>query len=305
MIYGQPGTCKTTFVAALAGSLATGNPLFGRTVHRPGSTVYMAMEDPAGFNLRMTAWKSGAGLALESPIGVYTFPCGLDLRDEKLVHLFEQFLREKTFSQSLECIVVDTYAAATPGANENSAEDTTRALAHAQSWKERLGVTVLLVHHANAAGSRERGHSAMRGAADTMIVMAASEKGVSATCEKQRNGPPFPPFLMRLDAVAGACVLVPAVDTDGLGGRPTATEGAANEAKALAVLSGLGGARKWVRRPPWRDAAGIPESSFYRVVKRLQDAGLIKTNGREFRMVDPGRQGREISWGNSRNSSRE
>ena len=80
---------------------------------------------------------------------------------------FGQFLRSADAKLSaLEVVVVDTYAAATPGASENSSEDTTTAMVHAQHWRDTLGVTVILVHHTNATGSRERGHTAMRGAVD-------------------------------------------------------------------------------------------------------------------------------------------
>ena len=74
----------------------------------------------------------------------------------------------------LRAIAVDTYAAATPGASENSSEDTTQAMVHAQSWPDALGVSVILVRHTNTSGTRERGHSAMRGAADAMISLTPS-----------------------------------------------------------------------------------------------------------------------------------
>src|SRR5688572_5812607 len=54
-----------------------------------------------------------------------------------------------------------------------------------------VGVTVLLIHHTNASGTRERGHSAMRGAADFMIEMRPEDDVVKLECSKMRNGPPF------------------------------------------------------------------------------------------------------------------
>jgi hypothetical protein len=128
-------------------------------------------------------------------------------------------------------VVLDTYAAAMPGASENSSEDTTLAMAHAHLWREQLNTTVVLVHHSNAGGTRERGHSSMRGAADFMIAMTPVDDAIHVECNKQRNGSPFVPFTLKLVPVPeGGCVLRLASDV------LPSTHLSISQQKVLAVL---------------------------------------------------------------------
>ena len=91
-----------------------------------------------------------------------------------------------------------------PGANENASEDTTTAVLHAQQWRDRLGLTVVLIHHTNASGTHERGHSSMRGAADFMIEMRPEDDVVRIECSKLRNGLlPLPLLPMALPLTRG------------------------------------------------------------------------------------------------------
>ena len=82
-------------------------------------------------------------------------------------------------------------------------------MTHAQRWRDELRTGVLIVHHSNAGGTRERGHSAMRGAADAMIPMTAVDDVIHVECSKLRNGAPFQPttlklvLLLRADASCG------------------------------------------------------------------------------------------------------
>jgi hypothetical protein len=71
-------------------------------------------------------------------------------------------------------------------------------MAHAAQWRDALQATVLMVHHTNASGSRERGHSSMRGACDFMISLTQVDDAIHVESSKQRNGPPFPPFALKL-----------------------------------------------------------------------------------------------------------
>ena len=189
VVYAPSGTAKTTMIAGMSTSLAKGLSWFGHDVRYRGATVYVATEDPPGFKARLRSAKTASRLALDEPIGVYTFPEPIDLRDAVSVGLFRRFLEKAKASLLLPLVhvVVDTYAAATPGASENSSEDTTQAMVHAQHWRDELDVTVTLVHHTNATGNRERGHSAMRGAADFMIALTPVDDLIVVECSKQQR----------------------------------------------------------------------------------------------------------------------
>src|SRR5262245_2836020 len=79
VIYGPPGSCKTTLDAGIAVALATGRAWYGHTVHHRGLSIYIGAEDVAGWKVRLAAAKRAAGLSLVHPIGVYCFPEAIDL----------------------------------------------------------------------------------------------------------------------------------------------------------------------------------------------------------------------------------
>jgi hypothetical protein len=279
VVYAPSGAGKTTFIASTLVSLATGADWYGHKVTHPCASVYVATEDVSGFKVRLRAAKRAARLALDQPIGVYTFPEPIDLRDPGSMARFRAFLQQ--LEVPFGCVVVDTYAAATPGANENSAEDTTLAMVHAQQWRDALGVTVIIVHHTNATGSRERGHSAMRGAADFMIAMTPVDDVVHVECSKQRNAAPFERIVLKL---------VPAPDGDGcvLRLRDDVLPSAAlspMQAKVYDALKGTFAADGATKGEWLKVCHDIPERTFYHASKVLSELGYVKQVGTHFRLT--------------------
>ena len=281
VVYAPSGAGKTTLVADLAVALATGRDWFGHKVNHRGASVYVATEDPGGFKVRLRAKKIAAHLPLTSAIGVYTFPEPLDLRDVVSVAKFTKFISRAFESGDLprELLIVDTYAAATPGAAENSSEDTTLAMVHAQQWRAALNVTVLLVHHTNASGNRERGHSAMRGAADFMIAMTPADDVVHVECSKQRNAGPFDTITLKLTPIAeGGCVFRLASDV-----LPSQSLTVA-QAKVYDVLRETFAADGATKSEWARTCANVPERTFHRACKALVERGFVKSVGTHFRL---------------------
>ncbi len=282
VIYSPPGTGKTTFAAAVTVSVATGKPLFGRHVRLPGCSVYGAAEDAQGWKLRIRSEKRARHLPLDLPLGIYTFPDTIDLRDVVSVVRFIAFLNSQEWPAPLRLVVIDTYAASMPGAAENSAEDTTTAMVNAQKIRNELGVTVVLIHHTNAAGNRERGHSAMRGAADTMLVMNPSSDDVIVEASKQRNGPSGEE-LFRLKLVplpeGNGCVFRLASDVLQTG------KMTASQVKIYAVLRDVFSA-EGATKTEWNKAcADVPDRTFFHAAKRLTELGYVKAIGTHFRIT--------------------
>jgi hypothetical protein len=280
VLYGPSGAAKTTLVASLKTCVSTGRDFFGHRVNHRGACVYVATEDPSGFKVRLRAAKLAAHLPLDSTIGVYTFPEPIDLRDAVGVSTFTRFLEHADLPQPLELVVVDTYAAATPGASENSSEDTTTAMAHAQMWRDRLRCTVLIVHHTNAGGTRERGHSAMRGAADFMISITPVDDALHVECSKQRNGPLFEPFTLKLVPLPeGGCVLRPAGDV------LSSSALTPMQAKVIAVLRETFSSDGATKSEWQRACQDVPERTFHRVAKVLVERGHVRLVGSHFRVA--------------------
>lgn len=282
VVYAPPGAGKTTFVAGLLTAIATGRDWFGHRVCLAGPSVYVGAEDPSGFKMRLRAAKRAAHLPLDAPIGVHTFPEALDLREPANVALFRGFL-EHTFGLSaLRIICIDTYAAATPGGNENNSEDTTTAMTHGQLLRDALGATVVYVHHTNASGNRERGHTAMRGAADFMISLTPTDDLIHVECSKQRNAAPFEKLLLKIVPASDGQGCVMRLASDVL---PSAALTHA-ETKVLSVLRDTFQSATGATKTEWRGSCqDIPERTFYYVAKKLVEKGLVKPIGTHFRVV--------------------
>ncbi|HXG89319.1 MAG TPA: AAA family ATPase [Vicinamibacterales bacterium] len=281
VVYGPSASGKTTLLAGMTVAQATGREWFGHSIRHRGATVYAAAEDVSGFKQRLRAAKRAAQLPLDQPIGVYTFPESINMLDAVSFHRFRAFLAQVEYCAPLRQIVIDTYAAVTPGAAENSSEDTTTAMVHAQHLRDALGVTVVLVHHTNAGGTRERGHTSMRGAADFMISVTPVDDAIHVECSKQRNAAPFDKMTLKLIPAAGGegCVMRLAADV------LPSTELTLAQAKVYAVLRDSfteDGASKseWQRSCP-----DVPERTFHRACKVLIESGHVKTVGSHFRAV--------------------
>jgi hypothetical protein len=289
VLYAPSGVGKTTLIAGIATAVATGRPWFGHAVRHPGASVYVATEDPSGYKIRLRAAKRAENLPLDRAYGIYTFPEPIDLRNAVSVTRFSRFLAG--LNVPLELLIVDTYAAATPGANENSAEDTTIAMLHAQRWRDELGATVVIVHHTNAGGTRERGHSAMRGAADFMISMTPVDDVVEVECSKQRNAAPFEKLTLKL---------VPAPDGQGCVFRlrddvlpsPALTVSQRKAYERLKDGFSVDGATKteWLKV-----CSDMPERTFYFVTKKLTELGYVTMVGTHYRLTE--RQPESLQWG--------
>ena len=95
-------------------------------------------------------------------------------------------------------IVFDTFARCLIGGDENSASDVGLAIAHADRLRVETGAAVLLLHHVNAGGERERGSTALRGACDGMFSLKAEDGILTLACEKMKDDAPFPDLRLQL-----------------------------------------------------------------------------------------------------------
>ena len=288
-VYAPPNTAKTTLLAGLAVSIATGRDWFGHAVKRQGGVIYVASEDVNGFKVRLEAAKLQARLSPSAVAGVYTFTEGLSLLDPVSVSLFVEYVREAVRRDGipLVCVVIDTLSGSMPGANENAIEAMGLAMSHAKQIMTDLGVTVILSHHTNAGGSRERGHTVVRGECDTMIALEPVDDVVKVENNKQRNGSWFPAFELRLTALGKSVVLRPAKDV-------VAPFGALSEhqRRALTVLRDTFTAEgptktEWLKAST---ATGMSESTFWRASKELLERNYVTPAGLHFRLMPNGRK---------------
>jgi hypothetical protein len=202
VLYGAAATGKSFMALDLALSVATGNPWQGKAVE-PGPVVYIAAEGGAGLGQRIRAWMTRHQI---TSIDDAWFVLGaVNLLDEDEVAAFLAELAEIPVRPVL--LPIDTLARCLVGGDENSAKDMGKAVAALDRLREALGCTVLLLHHTARHHDAERGSTALRGAADTMLALRNDGDSVTIACDKQKDAAPFNDITLRLVPTGESCVL--------------------------------------------------------------------------------------------------
>jgi len=191
-----PSNCGKTFVALdWALSVAAGVPWLGVYDVIQGPVVYCCGEGAPSLQKRIDAWLAKHN-RYDVP-GAYFITQALPLRDDEaleairssITNYFEEEFPEPGIFPRL--IIVDTLSQYFGSGDEVGPEmrdfvQNLRALAQHQSC------AVLMVHHANAGGERERGHTALRCNTDVGFQIMGKEKNgildsIEMTNDKMRD----------------------------------------------------------------------------------------------------------------------
>lgn len=211
MIYGPPGSGKTFLLIDFIFSACLKRTWADRfAVARPLVIAYCAGEGVSGLPGRFQAAQKFYNSHLPDFRFFRTVP-SLFYGDVQKTHVdgIEQFIIEWKQRQkmeqakSLDILIIDTLHSASTGADENSAKDMGRVLQLAKMAATELGCAVILVHHANKAGTGERGSSSLRGAMDIMIEISPTAGKFSMECEKLKDGDKWKPQTFSLVEVDG------------------------------------------------------------------------------------------------------
>jgi len=204
LLYGPSGGGKSFVALDLALSIATGFPWHGHNVEG-GSVVYCAGEGITGLGRRIGAWRAGRkpldplaeGQAARTRIFVAEVP---RLLESGAVPAFVEAVRAVDAKAVL--VVVDTFARAIVGGEENSARDVGMAIAAADRIKAVLGAAVLFVHHAGKTRERgARGSSALLAAVDSAFSLDGPTDRLELRCEKQKDAEPAKSIPLALEVV--------------------------------------------------------------------------------------------------------
>lgn len=166
-IYGKPGSYKSFVALYLAAMVATGGEAFGRQCTQ-SSVVYIAGEGGAGLYRRRLALQKHYNVPADAPVffvkAALNLGTTLDDRDA--------LIREvRALNVNPALVIIDTYARMTAGIEENSAKDTSAAIAIMSSIEEETGAAVLIVHHSGKAQEAGlRGSSALLAALDCELL---------------------------------------------------------------------------------------------------------------------------------------
>lgn len=220
VVFGESGVGKSFLVLDYALRIAQEHPV-----------VYIPTESESGYRKRVQAWCKHHGKGrgnLNFLLGSFT------LLEREILGLLIADLQPI----SPKLIVVDTLAMAMAGGDENSQRDMGILLRSCRALTYNLSASVLLVHHLGKTGVRERGSSALRGNADTMIQVNPADDVISVECSKTKDEKPFETRYMRLLPVdledgENSLVIIPAEKVIRQKGDPLTP----NQAKILDFLS--------------------------------------------------------------------
>ena len=211
MLYGGAGSGKSFLALDLAFSVAQGFTFFNRACQQ-GPVVWVAAEAAGAMALRARAYSRATDQSLDGlPLWVIEQTPALQQRDDALA------LARSLVKARPRLIVIDTLAAASAGADENSGQDMNTVLTTCRGLHQATGALVLLVHHAGKDVSRgARGWSGLRAAVQTEWQVDSSDilrRRLHVT--KQRDAPDGLELAFRLQPVdldldgASSCVIVP------------------------------------------------------------------------------------------------
>lgn len=171
LVVGPSGSGKSFLAIDMAMAIARGEEYYNNRVHR-GGVVYQAGEGSLGIRKRIKAYMDAHSLSVKDDVPFVLLPSALDLygsEDHTNLLIAEVKHWASTFDVPLELVVIDTLSAATPGANENDSGDVSRVLTRCARIAHECRCHVMLVHHMNAQGTKERGHSSIRANLDSII----------------------------------------------------------------------------------------------------------------------------------------
>lgn len=179
MIFGASGTYKSFFILDKVLVLA----LDGVNV------LYIAAEGEHGYRQRLEAWIRHHG---KKP-GHITFVLGqVDLFDPEELTEFSRLVAV----HKPRIVVVDTFAMCSGMAEENSTRDMMIIVNGCKAMSKQLDAVIVVVHHTNAEGKRERGNKALRNACDTILRLSLEDDLICVQSQKTKDTQPFETYYL-------------------------------------------------------------------------------------------------------------
>lgn len=185
--FGAPGSYKSAASLDLSLCVSAGIDWHGHTV-RQGPTVFIAGEGLYGVKLRISAWRQRHPDADLSSF--WLLPQALALLDASDVTRFI----DELLPVAPVLVTFDTLARCLAGGDENSTKEMSSAVTAVDRIRTSYGAACNVVHHSGWEGARERGSSALRGAADAVYSCKRDENAPMVTIhsdkQKDREDPP-------------------------------------------------------------------------------------------------------------------
>jgi Bifunctional DNA primase/polymerase, N-terminal/AAA domain/Primase C terminal 2 (PriCT-2) len=187
VMVGRPGCGKTFAALDMAVAVTTGGGWHGhRTLGEPAAVI--AAENPASIQDRLALLKAAGHVPAASKLYLLapdTSP--IDLRNPQVL----QDMMAQLHEAGVRFTVIDTLARATPGMDENTAQDMGQVVAAAEHIERATRGFVLLIHHTGKDETKgARGSSALLGAVDVELTVRRNPGSPQLSIEatKARDG---------------------------------------------------------------------------------------------------------------------
>lgn len=281
-LYGAPSGGKSFIALDWAMCISEGLPWLGKYPTKQAPVIYIAAEGGRGIQKRVKAWMQHHQLT--NLTAMYWLLHPVYVREEGTVEAFLAELQERDIFPGL--VVFDTLSRSFGNGEENSSAD----MGHFIDGVIRLAtgrhMSALVVHHTNATGNRERGHTSFRGNLDTMFSCVADKNGdgriirIELANNKQKDG---------VEADTIWVEPVPEITTS-LVFRETEAperkkrgEGPPQPMRKVDMLTVLGAQDDGLTWKEWQLASSVDRNRFNRRVKQLTaDSEIFKDNGRYY-----------------------
>lgn len=272
---GPPGVGKSFLALDWALSVATGVSWQGRAVQK-GLALYIAAEGHSGLSSRAQAWFLHHGIPMNRALfglvkGRISVRSEQEHGDAEYDVLFDRIENEIGINPTL--IVIDTLARCIDG-DENDSLGMTSFLDGAERLIERYGASVVVIHHKNAAGTRERGHTAFRGALGALFFLEPVPKQDNLLVlknEKQRDAQEVADLGLTTIPMGESAIL----DSAPLPSRTAPTSGLPKLPDTQSMLSWLAGQEEGATHREWMLGARVPKALFNRRLRKLLIANEI------------------------------
>lgn len=259
-VWGPPGCGKSFLTASWACHIATGTP-WGPHGVRHTNVIYVVAEGAIGMGERIEAWERYHRVTVPEDALIW-LPLAIQLASFDWADALAQFAQENQGG----LIVVDTRARCTVGVEENSSKEMGVVVDHLEHIRETTESCVLLVHHGNAAGTKDRGSTVVLGAVETSLSM--TKDGV-VKLEKQKNAPDGIAWPMTKEPAGSSIVYLPNAGRDTTDAEPAGVGDALDTLRDLFVGDA-------VSTTTWCKASGLAERTFYKAAGWLLENGHVE-----------------------------
>lgn len=187
VMFGGPGTKKTYVALHLALSVTMGQEWLG---HKVEQGAVLVIDEESG-RQRLDRRIAQAMRGLEAPLDVplrYTSLAGFNLTDGS-----DQTEVAKAVGEvQPRLVVIDALIDVAPG-DENSTKDIQPVMQALRYIAETYRCAILIIHHSTKTGKTYRGSSAIKAAADLMLLVESKDQSgrVEFSTDKNRDGEPF------------------------------------------------------------------------------------------------------------------